>query len=237
MGSSRLPGKVLAPLAGRPVLGRIVDRLGAVEELDGVVVLTSTLRRDDPIAELCRDEGIAVFRGDETDVLDRYEQAARTLGPDWIVRVTADCPLVDPEVVAEVIALGRAESACRYASVATGAVPLSAGYRRFPDGLDVEAFTAQALAEAWAEADDPFEREHVTPFLWRRPQRFGARVLQADEDLGSERWTVDHPADLDLVARIYEAIGDRPFGYRDVIGALDADPALRALNVRHRAAE
>jgi len=238
MGSTRLPGKVLAPLAGRPVLARIVERLNTVAGLDGAVVLTSTLTRDDPIAAFCDAAGVALFRGDEADVLDRYQQAALALEPDRIVRITADCPLVDPEVVGAVLALANEPGGgdCRYASVATGALPRSAGYRRFPDGLDAEAFTAAALAEAWGEATDPFEREHVTPFLWRRPERFGARVLQAEEDLGDERWTVDHQADLDLVGHVYERLGDRPFGYLDVVAALDADPGLRALNARHRVA-
>jgi len=237
MGSTRLPGKVLAPLAGRPVLARIIERLNAVEGLDGAVVLTSTLTRDDPIAAFCDAARVALFRGDEADVLDRYQQAALALAPERIVRITADCPLVDPEVVGAVLALADAEHGggdCRYASVATGALPRSAGLRRFPDGLDVEAFTATALGEAWAEAAEPFEREHVTPFLWRRPERFGARVLEADEDFGDERWTVDHQADLDLVGQIYERLGNRPFGYRDVVAALDAEPELRALNARHR---
>ena len=235
MGSTRLPGKVLAPLAGRPSLVRIVERLRTVEGLDGTVVLTSVLERDAPIAELCAAEGIDVFRGDESDVLDRYQHAAQALGPQRIVRITGDCPLVDPEVVRDVIGL-TAQPGCEYASVATGALPPESGYRRFPDGLDAEVFTASALMAAWTEADDPFEREHVTPFLWRRPARFGARVLECDVDLGDERWTVDHPADLELARRLYERLGQRPFGFRDVLAALDADPELRELNVAHRVA-
>ena len=153
MGSTRLPGKVLAPVAGRAVLARIVERLARSRaRRRGRADLDVHARRSD--RRVLRSRGVALFRGDEVDVLDRYQQAASALGPDRIVRITADCPLVDPEVVAAVLALAGAPGGgdCRYASVATGAVPGSAGYRRFPDGLDAEAFTAGALAEAWGKA-------------------------------------------------------------------------------------
>jgi spore coat polysaccharide biosynthesis protein SpsF len=238
MGSTRLPGKVLAPLAGRPSLLRIVDRLGAARAIDGVAVLTSELADDDEIVGACEAEGVTVVRGSEADVLGRFHVAAERLGPERIVRVTADCPLVDPEVVDALLALGERPGVA-YASVATGAIGADRGYRRFPDGLDAETFGRAALHEAWSDARDPYEREHVTPFIWRRPERFPAAVLEAEVDLGRERWTVDHPADLELVQAIYERLGadGRVFGYREVLEELDRDPALRELNAAFRVAD
>ncbi len=233
MGSTRLPGKVLAPLAGRPSLLRIVDRLSRVDALDGVAVLTSHAPADDEIAALCDREGLACVRGDEHDVLARFRQAAVQLGPDRVVRVTADCPLVDPEVVADLLALHASRPELVYASVATGAIGASSGLRRFPDGLDAEVFAASALEVAWREASDPYEREHVTPHIWRAPERFPAAVLECERDLGDERWTVDHPADLELVRAFYQRLTE-PFGWREVMALLEHDPRLRALNIKHR---
>jgi spore coat polysaccharide biosynthesis protein SpsF len=239
MGSTRLPGKVLEPLAGRPALVRVVERLRAVPALAEVVVLTSALPQDEPIVECCRADGIPWFRGSEHDVLDRFHRAAQALGAQRLVRVTADCPLIDPEVVGRLLDLAAAQPTDAYASVATGAVGARSGWRRFPDGLDAETFSAELLATAWREAADPYEREHVTPFIWRRPKRFRVVVLEAEEDMGEERWTVDHPADLELVRELYERLCDgreRPFGFRDVLATLEREPGLRTRNAAHRAA-
>jgi spore coat polysaccharide biosynthesis protein SpsF len=234
MGSVRLPGKVLSPLDGQPSLLRIVQRLSRVEALDGVAVLTSLAAADDEIAALCASEEVTCVRGDEDDVLARFQLAAEQLTPDLVVRLTADCPLVDPEVVANLLDLYASRPEIAYASVATGAIGADAGLRRFPDGLDAEVFAAGVLEEAWREASDPFEREHVTPFLWRRPERFPAATLECERDLGTERWTVDHPADLELVRAVYERLSE-PFGWRDVLALLERDPSLRRLNIAHRA--
>jgi spore coat polysaccharide biosynthesis protein SpsF len=234
MASTRLPGKVLSPLAGQPSLLRIVDRLSRVEALDGVAVLTSLTPGDDEIAALCASEDVTCIRGDEHDVLGRFRLAAEQLTPDLVVRVTADCPLIDPEVVADLLALYASRPGVAYASVATGALGAEAGLRRFPDGLDAEVFATAALEQAWREAGDPYEREHVTPFLWRRPERFTAAILECERDLGTERWTVDHPADLELVRAVYERLSE-PFGWREVFALLERDPALRRLNAAHRA--
>lgn len=240
MGSTRLPGKVLAPLAGQPALARIVQRLRAAPGVDEVAVLTSRMPRDDAIVELCRAHGIRCVRGSERDVLDRFHQASLQLGPARVVRVTADCPLIDPAVVGRLLELAAAQPREVYASVATGAIGRQAGYRRYPDGLDAETFSAAMLHTAWQQAGDPFEREHVTPFLWRRPERFDVVVLEAEHDLGDERWTIDYPADLELVRALYERLqddGDTPFGFREVLAALEREPSLRRLNAAHRVAD
>jgi spore coat polysaccharide biosynthesis protein SpsF len=237
MGSTRLPGKVLEPIAGRPALARIAERLRAVAALDDVAVLTSVNANDEPIVELCRAERIHCVRGSEQDVLDRFHQAAKVLGAERIVRVTADCPLIDPEVVGWLLELAAERPDAAYASVATGAI--GSGRRRYPDGLDAETFTAATLATAWTEATDPYEREHVTPFIWRRPERFRAVVLEAERDMGDERWTIDYPADLELIRAVYDRLSSRVggrFGFREVCTALEREPDLRQLNAVHRAA-
>ena len=234
MGSTRLPGKALAPLAGRPSLLRILDRLSRVAALDGVAVLTSLASSDDDIAALCASEDVTCVRGDEHDVLARFQLASRQLRPERVVRVTADCPLVDPEVVGDLLALHSSRPALAYASVATGALAAESGLRRFPDGLDAEVFGADVLERASREASDPYEREHVTPYVWRQPEIFLAAVLECESDLGDERWTVDHPADLELVGAVYERLCE-PFGWREVLALLERDPALRDLNAMYRA--
>jgi spore coat polysaccharide biosynthesis protein SpsF len=237
-GSTRLPGKALEPLAGRSALLRVVDRLRVVRGIDAVAVLTSTSAGDSAIVDLCDAEGIICLRGSEDDVLDRFHMAAQELGPGCIVRVTADCPLIDANVVERLIRLASAHGDPVYASVATGAIGPERGLRRFPDGLDAEAFSAEALEIAWREATGRFEREHVTPFLWSHPERFPPLVLEADEDLGEERWTLDYPADLEFIKAIYSKL-DRPgtpFGYRKVLELLKHEPELRMLNEAHRPA-
>ena len=234
MGSTRLPGKVLLPLDGQPSLMRMVQRLSRVEALDGIAVLTSVAPGDDEIAALCAREGVMCVRGDEHDVLGRFRLAAKQLKPDLILRVTADCPLIDPEVVADLLDLYASRPEIAYASVATGAIGAEAGLRRFPDGLDAEVLATDVLEEAWSEATDPFEREHVTPFVWRRPERFPAAILECERDLGEERWTVDHLADVELVRAVYERLSE-PFGWCEVLAVLERDPALRRLNAAHRA--
>ncbi len=225
---------MLEPLAGRPALLRITDRLARVRGLDSIAVLTSVETSDDAIAGLCDAAGLTCLRGDEHDVLDRFHSGLVRLRPTLIVRITADCPMVDPQVVSDVIDLYNTRPDVVYASVATGALGASAGYNRFPDGLDAEAISPAVLEQAWRLSRDPFEREHVTPFVWRRPKRFRAAVLECEEDRGTERWTVDYSADLDFVRAVYERLGDDPFGWRDVVSLLDREPGLRRLNERYR---
>jgi spore coat polysaccharide biosynthesis protein SpsF len=213
-GSTRLPGKVLADLHGRPMLGFLLDRLARLE-VDDLVVATSDLARDDPVAEVARTRGVAVVRGSEADVLDRFLTALDAFPADVVVRVTADCPLSDPAVIRAAIEL----------QAATGADYVSNSLlRTFPVGLDVEVVTAAALRQAATEASDRPEREHVTPFLYRRPERYRLAALRAPERLATRRWTVDTPTDLDRVRTIVAAVDD-PIGapWRSML-AVDAPP-------------
>jgi spore coat polysaccharide biosynthesis protein SpsF len=231
MGSTRLPGKVLRPLAGRPMLARIVERVRACPAIAAVVVATSDREGDEPIRRLCAAERFDCFAGSELDVLDRFYQAAAARQGDPLVRITADCPLVDPGLLTRLLAL-FAGGEYDHVGVATGAGALFLGQGRYPDGLDTECFSFAALERAWREADSPQDREHVTPYLWRHPDRFRCGHLLSPVDYSRLRWTVDTEADFDLIARIYDALGrdDRAFGMEDVLRYLAAHPELAATN-------
>src|SRR5438034_3327579 len=218
MGSTRLPGKVLRTLAGRPMLARIVDRLRACPAIAKVVVATSDRDGDEPIRQLCAAQQIDCFAGSEHDVLDRFYRAAVMFQGDPLIRITADCPLVDPRLLVKLIALFQ-EGEYDYVGVATGAGALFLGQGRYPDGLDAECFTLAALERAWREATSPQDREHVTPYIWRHKELFRCGQLMSPVDCSRLRWTVDNEADFELIARIYEALDgeDGAFGMEDVL--------------------
>ncbi len=221
LSSSRLPSKVLMDIAGKPMLDRVLDRLGHACTLDKVVVATSTDPSDDPLADHCRMLGIPHYRGPLQDVLGRFVVAARSERADVVVRITADCPLIDPLLVDAVVSL-RARRGADYAS--------NVQVRRFPRGLDVEAFTAGALYRADREGREPHHREHVTPYLYEDPARFALASLVGRDDQGHHRWTVDTQEDLALVRALYERVRPDAAGWRDVLSVLEREPALASLN-------
>ncbi len=208
MGSSRLPGKVLADLGGRPVLQLMLERLRPAH-VDRVVVATSARAIDDPVATLATTLGVDVVRGPETDVLARFALVLDRFPADDVVRLTADCPLTDPALVDAALDLHRA----------TGADYTSNSLERtFPDGLDVEVVRTAALRAAVAEATEPEQREHVTPFVYRHPERFRLASLETTEWLGHERWTLDTPDDLARLRAIVDALADPVgAGWHDVL--------------------
>lgn len=215
MGSTRLPGKVLAEVNGRSLLDHCISRLQRAA-VDEVVLATTDLSRDEVLEAWAKDHGIRVFRGSEEDVLERYLGAARAFDADRIVRVTSDCPLIDPDVVNGVLAL--VHGPCRYASNFFER-------RTFPRGLDVEVFTMDALETAAREDDRPGRREHVTPFMHTvQPDRFGAKGFHHEVDVSRHRWTVDTPEDFELIRRILEALPDDGFHWKDVLALMDAHP-------------
>lgn len=223
MGSTRLPGKALADIDGHPVLWHVVARARRARTVDAVVVATSERQLDDPIAEFCQLHNISCMRGSEDDVLDRYYLAAREHGADVIVRVTGDCPLLDPEVLDRVVET--------YLGGDFDYVSNTLLYT-YPDGLDTEVFSFAALERAWREARLPAEREHVTPYI-RASGRFRTANVTSDVSLPRRqlRWTVDEPADLEFVRRVYARLGEggRTFGWRDVLQLLESDPELMRL--------
>ncbi|MCW8138889.1 MAG: glycosyltransferase family protein [Planctomycetota bacterium] len=227
LGSSRLPGKVLMDIAGRPMLERVVERARRAITLDEVVVATTTEPADEQIVALAADRGWRAYRGSQEDVLDRYVQVARAVAADVVVRITSDCPLIDPGVIDQVVR-GRAEGGADYCSNGLGR-------RTFPRGLDVEALTREALERADREATRAHEREHVTPYLYERAGRFVLRGVESPDDHSHHRWTVDTPEDLALVRGVYEGLGsDGPASWREVLEVLQRRPELVTLNAHVR---
>lgn len=224
MGSTRLPGKVLLDLAGEPMLARVVNRVQRARRLDQVVVAASNEPADDAIGDLCRARGWLCVRGSQDDVLDRYYQAALTVQAGALARITADCPLVEPEVIDLVVGeFLAAQPAADYASNVLSP-------RTYPRGLDIEVIRFEALARAWREDDNPAWREHVTPYLYRHPERFRLHRVANAVDLSQLRWTVDTADDLELVRRIYGAFAGDQFGWREVLALLDQHPQWLAIN-------
>ena len=218
MGSTRLPGKVLAPLHGRPLLEWVMQRTAMASTVNQVVVATTINREDDAIAAFAEQSGFAVFRGSQDNVLARFHLCARAFGADLIVRITADDPLKDPEIIDDIVRRLIAADA-DYCS--------NTIHPSFPEGLDVEAFTADALARAFDEAKLPSEHEHVTPYIWKNPAIFRIDQLSLSPDRSAWRWTVDDPADLAFVDALLTAAGPRmDIGYRDLIDIVERSEEL-----------
>lgn len=220
-GSTRLPGKVLADVGGMPLLQHVLSRAQAALKPDLVVVATTVSPADDVVARFLDARSVAYVRGSEGDVLDRYRTAAAAFDADVIVRLTADCPLLDPTVVDRVIdafVVGRVD----YAS--------NVDPPTYPDGLDVEVFSRDALERTWRDATRPSEREHVTPYIRDHPGSFRCANVSNVEDLSLHRWTVDEPADLTFVRRICEKLGIGTFGMDEVLELLRREPDLVTVN-------
>lgn len=223
MTSRRLPGKVLKPILGRPMLALQIERVRRASALDRIVVATSVTPDDDAVAKACQEMAVECFRGSLGDVLDRFYRCALAHGAEHVVRLTADCPLADPQVIDRVV---RAHLDGGFDYTANVSPPT------WPDGLDVEVVRFSALTDAWREAELPSEREHVTYFIETHPQRFRYGNVAAAVDRSGLRWTVDDPEDFDLVRRIYEALypANAAFTTDDILALLQARPELRALN-------
>ena len=219
MTSSRLPGKVMAPVLGEPMIGRQVERLRRARRIDSLMVATSFHESDDGLATYCESLDLEVFRGPLDDVLERYRGAlARHPQARAVVRLTADCPLADPDLIDRVIDHHHAQGA-DYTSNTLGT-------RTYPHGLDTEVIRSEVLFEAAERAVDPYEREHVTPYIYRRPETYRLAGVSRDRSQAALRWTVDLPADLafvrDVYARLYPT--NPRFGSDD-IAALDVNSA------------
>ncbi|MBT9614052.1 MAG: glycosyltransferase family protein [Burkholderiales bacterium] len=221
MSSSRLPGKVLMPLAGKPVLEHVVRRIRACKTITKVVVATSTEHTDDAIQAWCEKEEVSHYRGSLDDVLDRYYQAAKTYQADVVVRITADCPALDPTIVDEVV---------------TGF--LAGGYDyyglsgEFPDGLDCTVFSFAALERAWREAKLKSEREHVGPYIEKHPELFKTGGLKKFEGLSHHRWTLDEPRDYEFLQAIFARLyrEETPFLAPEILALLDKEPEVMTIN-------
>ena len=225
MTSTRLPGKVMKPILNKPMFEYQLERLARVERADGVVVACTTNKADAPIVELCRRLGVAVFRGSEEDVLSRYYGAAKAHRADVIVRVTSDCPLIDPEVIDAVIR-------CYYSAPGRYDYVSNTLERTYPRGMDCEVFSFRILEEVFIEATDLPDREHVTPFIYRQPQRYHLSNVPYIEDQSHHRWTVDTLEDFELIKRMMEALytTNRHFTMQDCLVLLDRYPDWTEIN-------
>ncbi len=221
--STRLPGKVLRTILGKPMLQLQIERINAARKIDQLVVATSDQPSDQPLVELCRQLKVDCFRGNLENVLDRFYQCARRYRPEVVVRLTGDCPLIDPTVIDQVIQHLFAND---YEYVSNTVEPT------YPDGLDVEAFHFKVLETAWREATLSSERDHVTPFIWKQPDRFRIANVKNDTDLSHMRWTVDKLEDFQLVESIYKGLyPETPlFTTEDILQFFRENPDLLRLN-------
>jgi spore coat polysaccharide biosynthesis protein SpsF len=242
MGATRLPGKVLADIGDQPMLVRVVERVRRAHKLDAVIVATTRATQDDPVADLCRRRGYPFYRGEMQDVLDRYYQAAATFHATIVVRITADNPVIDPQLVD--LTVNEFQRAA--ADFAANRLP-PPWHRTYPNGLDVEVCSMAALDQAWQEAREPFQREHVMPYFYEglpvetthvtrsitviSPRGFRLRLVNHDPDLGTLRWTVDTPEDLDLIRRVYAHFGNRDdFTWEQILSLFNSVPELTKIN-------
>ena len=223
MGSSRLPRKVLADIHGRPMLRWLLDRIMSIEEIDEVIVATTKKKEDDELVNWLHGEQIACFRGSENDVLERFYYCAEEHQADIVVRVTADDPLKDPDITRQAIARVREDPAVDYCSNSINP--------SYPEGLDIEVFRQNALKRAHVEARLPSEREHVTPYIWKNPDKFRLSSLEFDRNLAHWRWTVDKPADLNFVRAIFSEYLHKPLvSYVEIISFIEKNPHIAEIN-------
>ncbi len=224
MGSTRLPGKVLMDLRGETVLARVVGRLRRAKRVDEIVVATTNSVADDAIVRECSRLKVSSFRGSEDDVLDRYYQAARVCAAGAVVRITSDCPVIDPQLVDETIGLFQRQ----HVDYASNSFP-----RTYPRGLDTEVFTIAALEQAWRDAHKPHEREHVTPYFYEHPELFRLVSQCGRIDYSQYRWTLDTAEDLELLRTMYARFGNLDdFSWGDAIQLMEREPELAELNSR-----
>jgi spore coat polysaccharide biosynthesis protein SpsF len=258
MGSSRLPGKVLLEIAGKPMLQHVIERTRRARNLDALVVATSSESADDPIAQFCASQAVPCSRGSLYDVLDRFYQAAKARRAGVVVRITADCPMIDPDLIDATIALVTGSGVLPQPGGQSVQIDFAANRlpppfgRSFPIGLDVEVCTFAALQRAWQESTETFHREHVMPFLYEGAslisvnsslalgvslRGFGIAQLHHQPDYGSLRWTVDTPDDLEFARQVFIRLAKKPlFTWQDVLEVLRAEPGLAQINsgVRHK---
>ncbi len=225
-GSTRLPNKVLKDLWGKPALQRMIERVRRSKVIDEVMVVTSIEKNNLPILRLCSELDVRVGVGSEDDVLDRFYQTAKLLRPEYVIRLTADCPCFDAALLDEaILAMRESTDYCGMLS------------ESFADGLDLEIMKFSALEKAWKEANHSFEREHVTQYIIRHSELFEQMDFRSPVGyFGDHRWTVDEPEDFELVSKIYEhfveELHTEDFGYKDILDYLNSHPEIKEINKR-----
>ena len=225
-GSTRLPNKVLKDLCGKPALEQMISRVQQCKKVDEVMVITSIEKSNLPILKLCSEIGVRVGVGSEDDVLDRFYQTAKLLNPEYVIRLTADCPCFDSGLLD--LAIEQMEADSDYCGMLT---------ESFGDGLDLEIMKFSALKKAWKEANHSFEREHVTQYIIRHPELFKLQNFESPIGyFGDHRWTVDEPEDFEVVSKIYEhffELGINDFNYKDIIDYLNTNPEIKKINSKY----
>ena len=233
MQSSRLPGKVLLPLGGKPMLEWVINRAEHAKVIDICMVATTLDAADDPIEQWCNENHVPVYRGSQFDVLDRYYRAAQQAGADVIIRVTADCPLIDPALIDELFAFYVKEQA----DFAANRLP-PPWHRTYPIGLDAEIVSMDMLTKAWENAEEKFEREHVMPWFYDTPGRCKVSILDNPEDYGMHRWTVDTPEDYAMMQALFDKLPDPlTSSWLDVLETIRLNPELEMINASSHAKE
>lgn len=249
MSSSRLPGKILADIAGQPMLQRVFIRTSRSASVSQTIFATTTDPTDDPVAEYCDFSGIPFMRGSQFDVLDRYYQTAKQAKGDVVVRITADCPVIDPALIDDVVRTVTSDQST--VDFAANRLP-PPWNRTYPIGLDTEVCTFPALERAWKEAKEPQQREHVMPYLYEgiqlitdnrllhtgiSPRGYNIALLHHTTDFGDYRWTVDTPEDLEFMRQVYSHFDGRDdFTWKEVLDLVHDNPELAQINagVQHK---
>jgi spore coat polysaccharide biosynthesis protein SpsF (cytidylyltransferase family) len=228
VGSTRLPGKIMKKILGKTVLIHDLDRIKEMKTINKIVVATTDLEEDDIIVKEVKgyDGDIGIYRGSESDVLDRYYKAAKEFNADVIVRITSDCPLIDPNV-SDLVVETFLKNDCDYCC---NTLP-----RTFPHGLDTEVFSFYALEQAWEEAKSPYEREHVTPYIRENTTKLRGINVKNNEDLTHLRWTLDYPEDFEFITEIYKRLypKKRIFYMQDILNVLHTEHWLVEINSKH----
>jgi len=224
MGSTRLPGKVMKTLLGKSVLEHVLQRASSIPGVDEVVLATTVKSEDDVIVEEARRLNIPFYRGSEEDVLSRYYEAAVHRKADVIMRLTSDCPMLDPEVSGKVLQTFHDNGEVDYVSNTIN--------RRYPRGLDTEVFSFESLEKAHRETADPYYREHVTAYFYNNPERFRCGEIQSEEDYSHYRWTLDTSEDWDLIQSIYQELYQEGtlFSWTKGIELMKSRPELLLIN-------
>ena len=231
MSSSRLPGKVLLPILGKPLLIRMVERVETAKLIGQLIVATSTNPDDDQIENICNAYNLTCFRGHLTDLLDRHYQAGRNFGADTVVKIPSDCPLIDPLIIDKVLEF-YIKNNTKYDFV-SNLHPAT-----YPDGNDVEVMSMSALEHAWKEANKPLEREHTTPFFWENPHKFKIGNVTWETGLDystTQRWTIDFEEDYRFIKRVYEELYNinSSFGLNDILQLLKEKPEISEINQKY----
>ncbi|MBV6477435.1 MAG: 3-deoxy-manno-octulosonate cytidylyltransferase [Ignavibacteria bacterium] len=230
-GSTRLPDKIFLPLAGKPLIYRMIERVKSAKTCSEIVVATTTDKDDDKVEAFCKENEIKCFRGHPTDLLDRHYKAAKEFKADIVVKIPSDCPLICPDVIDRVL---------NYYLSNSGKFDFVSNLHpsTYPDGNDVEVMPVEILETAFKEATHDFEREHTTPFIWERPERFRIGNVEWETGLNfsmSHRFTIDYPEDYEFIKRVYDELFDKKkiFKLSDIMMLLDKKPEIKSINAKY----